>query len=153
MENGQDTPVADGDVAVGGQVPGVASCGDNSVFCRSWRPRFSSFTAMSPRLGNLQTSEQVYDRSEMKSSTWGRSRVLAVGVVCAAARGMLSPLLTTQAAPEASSTSVEKQLKTAAKSPTRAKNVIFINGDGMSAAQREAGRLSLAGLGGQLQME
>jgi alkaline phosphatase len=79
--------------------------------------------------------------------------VLAVGVVCAAAGGMLSPLLATQAAPEASSASVEKQLKTAAKPASRAKNVIFINGDGMSAAQREAGRLSLAGLGGRLQMD
>jgi alkaline phosphatase len=34
-----------------------------------------------------------------------------------------------------------------------ARSVIFINGDGMSAAQREAGRLSLAGLSGRLQMD
>ena len=33
------------------------------------------------------------------------------------------------------------------------KSVIFINGDGMSAAHREAGRLSLAGLDGSLQMD
>ncbi|WP_326821052.1 alkaline phosphatase [Streptosporangium sp. NBC_01756] len=34
-----------------------------------------------------------------------------------------------------------------------AKSVIFINGDGMSAAHREAARLSLAGLDGQLNMD
>ena len=33
------------------------------------------------------------------------------------------------------------------------RSVIFINGDGMSAAHREAGRLSLAGLDGSLQMD
>ncbi|GGO23952.1 alkaline phosphatase [Microbispora bryophytorum] len=35
----------------------------------------------------------------------------------------------------------------------RARSVIFINGDGMSAAHREAARLSLAGLDGQLTMD
>ncbi|MEV4327015.1 alkaline phosphatase [Microbispora rosea] len=35
----------------------------------------------------------------------------------------------------------------------RARSVIFINGDGMSAAHREAGRLYLTGLGGQLAMD
>jgi alkaline phosphatase len=35
----------------------------------------------------------------------------------------------------------------------RGKSVIFINGDGMSAAHREAGRLGLAGLDGSLQMD
>ncbi|WP_405588188.1 alkaline phosphatase [Streptomyces sp. NBC_01190] len=39
-----------------------------------------------------------------------------------------------------------------AKAPT-AKNVIFINGDGMGAAAREAARLHLAGLYGQLAMD
>ncbi|MCX5285334.1 alkaline phosphatase [Streptomyces sp. NBC_00198] len=39
-----------------------------------------------------------------------------------------------------------------AKTPT-AKNVIFINGDGMGAATRQAARLHLAGLGGQLAMD
>ena len=39
-----------------------------------------------------------------------------------------------------------------AKAPT-AKNVIFINGDGMAAAHREAARLNLAGLDGQLAMD
>jgi alkaline phosphatase len=39
-----------------------------------------------------------------------------------------------------------------AKAPA-AKNVIFINGDGMGAAAREAGRLHLAGLNGQLAMD
>ncbi|WP_242905736.1 alkaline phosphatase [Actinomadura terrae] len=37
--------------------------------------------------------------------------------------------------------------------PRAAKNVIFINGDGMAAAQREAARLHLAGLDGQLGMD
>jgi alkaline phosphatase len=37
--------------------------------------------------------------------------------------------------------------------PTRARSVIFINGDGMAAAHREAGRLSLAGLDGRLEMD
>lgn len=35
----------------------------------------------------------------------------------------------------------------------KARNVIFINGDGMAAAQREAARLYLAGLDGQLTMD
>ena len=39
-----------------------------------------------------------------------------------------------------------------AKAPT-AKNVIFINGDGMGAAAREAARLHLAGLQGRLTMD
>ncbi|MEW2042831.1 alkaline phosphatase, partial [Streptomyces sp. NPDC005534] len=39
-----------------------------------------------------------------------------------------------------------------AKTPT-AKNVIFINGDGMGAAMRQAARLHLAGLGGRLAMD
>ncbi|MGW4881764.1 alkaline phosphatase [Streptomyces sp. NPDC004262] len=39
-----------------------------------------------------------------------------------------------------------------AKTPT-AKNVIFINGDGMGAATRQAARLHLAGMGGQLAMD
>lgn len=40
----------------------------------------------------------------------------------------------------------------AAAPPGSARNVIFINGDGMGAAQREAGRLYLAGLDKSLQM-
>ena len=36
--------------------------------------------------------------------------------------------------------------------PAAARNVIFINGDGMAAAQREAGRLSISGLDGDLEM-
>ncbi|MEW2247901.1 alkaline phosphatase [Streptomyces sp. NPDC006975] len=43
--------------------------------------------------------------------------------------------------------------QTPAKSRTTAKNVIFVNGDGMAAAQREAARLHLAGLDGQLAMD
>ena len=33
------------------------------------------------------------------------------------------------------------------------RNVIFVNGDGMAGAQREAGRLSIAGLDGDLEMD
>ncbi|MFI0942749.1 alkaline phosphatase [Streptomyces sp. NPDC021020] len=40
-----------------------------------------------------------------------------------------------------------------AKAKATAKNVIFINGDGMAAAHREAARLNLAGLDGQLAMD
>lgn len=40
----------------------------------------------------------------------------------------------------------------AGKQP-KVRNVIFINGDGMSAAHREAGRLALQGLNGQLAMD
>ncbi|UQU65843.1 alkaline phosphatase [Couchioplanes caeruleus] len=40
-----------------------------------------------------------------------------------------------------------------AKRPAKARNVIFINGDGMAAAQREAARLYYAGLDGQLTMD
>lgn len=35
----------------------------------------------------------------------------------------------------------------------QARSVIFVNGDGMAAAQREAGRLSIAGLDGRLEMD
>lgn len=41
----------------------------------------------------------------------------------------------------------------AAKAGKSAKNVIFINGDGMAAAHREAARLNLAGLDGRLTMD
>jgi alkaline phosphatase len=39
------------------------------------------------------------------------------------------------------------------RSERTAKNVIFINGDGMSAAHREAARLRFHGLNGKLQMD
>lgn len=86
----------------------------------------------------------------------GRSRfqLVFVGVGCAVAGAVLSPLLHSQAAPDpAAASDPQVQLRVASKPVTRAKNIIFINGDGMSAAQREAGRLSLAGLGGRLQMD
>jgi alkaline phosphatase len=40
----------------------------------------------------------------------------------------------------------------AAPAPAAGRSVIFVNGDGMAAAQREAGRLSIAGLDGDLEM-
>lgn len=49
--------------------------------------------------------------------------------------------------------SAKAQLASASQPLKRAKNVIFINGDGMSSPQREAARLSLAGLNGRLQMD
>jgi len=74
-----------------------------------------------------------------------RSRVrlaqtVAVGVVCALAGSIAARPIGSDAA---SST----------RTASHARSVIFINGDGMSAAQREAGRLSLAGLDGRLQMD
>jgi alkaline phosphatase len=88
-----------------------------------------------------------------QNSGQGWARALVVGAVCAATGAVVSPLLVSQAAPGSAPASLDKQLAVAAKPATRAKNVIFINGDGMSAAQREAGRLSLAGLDGKLQMD
>ncbi|MYR30332.1 MULTISPECIES: alkaline phosphatase [unclassified Streptomyces] len=46
-----------------------------------------------------------------------------------------------------------KSPQAAAKKATEAKNVIFINGDGMGPAAREAARLYLAGLDGELTMD
>lgn len=70
-----------------------------------------------------------------------RSTLVCVAAVAVAATAgaTLSPLGGASAATPAST--------------TRAKNVIFINGDGMSAAHREAGRLALQGLGGTLGMD
>jgi len=83
-----------------------------------------------------------------------RGRLVVVGVVCTAAGAFLSPLMHFQAAPNSSAAStIQAELLVASKPASRARNVIFINGDGMSAAQREAGRLRLAGLGGRLQMD
>ncbi|MCI4063920.1 alkaline phosphatase [Micromonospora sp. R77] len=68
------------------------------------------------------------------------SRLLApviAGAVAAAGLSLVNPV--TQA--------------TAGSGKARARNVIFINGDGMAAAQREAARLYLAGLDGQLTMD
>lgn len=89
----------------------------------------------------------------MSSPGTRRVRMVAVGVVCAATGALASPLLVSQATPDAASSSAQKELAIAGKSATKAKNVIFVNGDGMSAAQREAARLSLAGLDGRLQMD
>ncbi|MFL6064520.1 MAG: alkaline phosphatase [Friedmanniella sp.] len=83
----------------------------------------------------------------------GRPRVLVVAIVCATTGAVASPLLATHAAPHPATPSMQTQLTTAAQPISKARNVIFINGDGMSAAQREAGRLSLAGLDGRLQMD
>jgi alkaline phosphatase len=68
--------------------------------------------------------------------------VVAVGVAGVLVGFSLSPTGST-AAPSAGSR----------PGPTKAKSVIFINGDGMSAAHREAARLALAGLDGKLQMD
>src|SRR3954452_3557615 len=81
------------------------------------------------------------------------ARRLAVAFVCATTGAVASPLLATHAAPGQTAPSMQAQLTTAAQPISKARNVIFINGDGMSAAQREAGRLSLAGLDGRLQMD
>ncbi|MFB9234913.1 alkaline phosphatase [Plantactinospora siamensis] len=67
---------------------------------------------------------------------WLLAPVLA-GAVAATGMTLLNPLQSADAG--------------AAKG--KARNVIFINGDGMSAAHREAARLYLAGLDGQLNMD
>ncbi|MFJ4922320.1 alkaline phosphatase [Streptomyces sp. NPDC088725] len=78
----------------------------------------------------------------------GTTRKWAAPVAAAAAAAVatmvINPTLGASAsAPEAAAK---------AKAPT-AKNVIFINGDGMGAAAREAARLNLAGPDGQLAMD
>jgi alkaline phosphatase len=70
----------------------------------------------------------------------GTAVTAVVGVVTAMAGATLSPL----SGADASSQN---------RSAKHAKNIIFINGDGMSTAQREAGRLYLAGLDRKLQMD
>lgn len=72
---------------------------------------------------------------------WGTA--VAVASATAVVTMIVSPTLGASAqAPQAQ----------AAKAPA-AKNVIFINGDGMGAAAREAARLNLAGLDGELTMD
>src|SRR3954454_23313422 len=65
------------------------------------------------------------------------------GAAAAVTGAVLSPLVSADAAQE-------HHQHNAGKSP---KSVIFINGDGMSAAHREAARLYLQGLDGKLRMD
>ncbi|GAB1640597.1 alkaline phosphatase [Krasilnikovia sp. MM14-A1259] len=74
-----------------------------------------------------------------RPARWLAGPVLA-GAVAAAGMTLVNPLTAADAGP-------------AAKRPVKARNVIFINGDGMSAAHREAARLYYAGLDGQLTMD
>ncbi|WP_328887323.1 alkaline phosphatase [Streptomyces sp. NBC_00316] len=78
----------------------------------------------------------------VRSARWGAP--VAAAVVAAVATMVLNPTL------GASATAPQSAAK--AKAPT-AKNVIFINGDGMGASMREAARLNLSGLDGQLAMD
>ncbi|MFF4243587.1 alkaline phosphatase [Streptomyces sp. NPDC001822] len=78
----------------------------------------------------------------MRSARWGAP--VAAAVVAAVATTVLNPTLGASAA--------APQSAAKGKAPT-AKNVIFINGDGMGAAMREAARLNLAGLDGRLGMD
>ncbi len=86
-----------------------------------------------------------------------RARLLIVGAVCLAAGAVLISWLGPNATSKdvgTPSTTPDVTAVPSGRSPTRpAKNVIFVNGDGMSAAQREAGRLRWAGLDGKLQMD
>ncbi|MER7806639.1 alkaline phosphatase [Streptomyces sp900116325] len=78
----------------------------------------------------------------VRSARWGAP--VAAAVVAAVATMVLNPTLGASA--------VAPQSAAKAKTPT-AKNVIFINGDGMGASMREAARLNLSGLEGQLAMD
>ncbi|MEU0152690.1 alkaline phosphatase [Micromonospora fulviviridis] len=69
-----------------------------------------------------------------RSSRWLLATV-AAGAVAAAGLGLAN------------------RITTAGAAKSEARNVILINGDGMAAAQREAARLYLAGLDGQLAMD
>ncbi|WP_392672312.1 alkaline phosphatase [Streptomyces sp. LN785] len=78
----------------------------------------------------------------VRSARWGAP--VAAAVVAAVATMVVNPTLgATAAAPQSAGK---------AQAP-KAKNVIFINGDGMGASMREAARLNLAGLEGQLAMD
>ncbi len=66
-----------------------------------------------------------------------------VGAAAAVSGAVLSPLVSADAAQD-------QPQHHAGRTP---KSVIFINGDGMSAAHREAARLALQGLDGRLQMD
>ncbi|MFF5175955.1 alkaline phosphatase [Micromonospora sp. NPDC000089] len=72
----------------------------------------------------------------LRSSRWLLAPVVA-GAVAAAGLSFANPITAADAG----------------SGHGKARNVIFINGDGMSAAQREAARLYLAGLEGQLTMD
>ncbi|MET8353278.1 alkaline phosphatase [Micromonospora sp. NPDC005206] len=71
-----------------------------------------------------------------RSSRWLLAPVVA-GAVAATGLSLVNPITAADAGP----------------AKGKARNVIFINGDGMAAAQREAARLYLAGLDGQLTMD
>lgn len=73
---------------------------------------------------------------------WGASGAAAAAAVVATM--VISPTVGASAS--------APQVAAKAKAP-QAKNVIFINGDGMGAAAREAARLNLTGLYGQLNMD
>jgi alkaline phosphatase len=72
------------------------------------------------------------------------------GAPVAAASAAVVATMVLNPTPGASASAPQSTAKT--KAPT-AKNVIFINGDGMGAAAREAARLHLAGLQGELTMD
>jgi alkaline phosphatase len=81
-------------------------------------------------------------RRVLKARTWAAP--VAAAAAAAVATMVINPTFGASAsAPEAAPK---------AKAPV-AKNVIFINGDGMGAATREAARLNLVGLDGQLAMD
>jgi alkaline phosphatase len=92
----------------------------------------------------------------MRAARLGRLGLLAVVAAAGLLVGMLiNPLLGSDATrtPQGRTDFQANPPPAIRASYPLAKNVIFVNGDGMSAAQREAGRLRWAGLTGKLEMD
>ncbi|SNR97287.1 alkaline phosphatase [Actinacidiphila glaucinigra] len=77
-----------------------------------------------------------------------RARRFAAPVAAAAAAAVVTMVIN----PTLGASATAPQAASKGKAPA-AKNVIFINGDGMGAAARQAARLHLAGMNGQLAMD
>lgn len=83
----------------------------------------------------------------MRRATW--TTTLGVAAATAVVTMVVSPTLGASAdAPQPAKAAVTAKAKA-----NTARNVIFINGDGMGAAAREAARLNLAGIDGELAMD
>jgi alkaline phosphatase len=86
--------------------------------------------------------------TRVRSSRHGSTPTLA------AAAAVATAVLGLAACSPAAGSSTPPSAAPTAGAPAQAgKSVIFVNGDGMATAQREAGRLSIAGLDGELEMD
>ncbi|MGE9696014.1 alkaline phosphatase [Streptomyces sp. CH6] len=82
-----------------------------------------------------------------------KPRRLGTTLAAVAATAVVTMVVSPTLGASAQAPQGEKSPRAAAGKATKAKNVIFVNGDGMGPAAREAARLYLAGLDGELTMD